>query len=199
MESNVSPTRPGSLSAQPERTQTSPEAKLAASPTPERTQTSPKAKLAASPTPEQTLRPSSLSAEHPNGHRRRLRPTTTPARTRPHAVPPLSRPQPDTPSKVDQVDDEELLELVEMEVRELLDFYEFPGDDIPIVRGSALCAVNGTDDEIGKSAVLQLMETVDEYIGEPERMLDKPFLMPVEDVFSIAGACGAKLDIWNGK
>jgi len=90
-------------------------------------------------------------------------------------------------NKVDQVDDEELLELVEMEVRELLDFYEFPGDDTPIIRGSALCAVNDTDPEIGKDAVLQLMETVDDFIKEPERVLDKPFLMPVEDVFSIAG------------
>ena len=90
-------------------------------------------------------------------------------------------------NKVDAVDDEELLELVEMEVRELLDFYEFPGDDTPIVRGSALCALNGSNNEIGKEAVLQLMETVDEYIEEPARALDKPFLMPVEDVFSIAG------------
>merc|ERR1712185_885162 len=71
-------------------------------------------------------------------------------------------------NKVDQVDDEELLELVEMEVRELLDFYEFPGDDTPVVRGSALCAVNDTDPEIGRDAVLKLMATVDEYIVEPE-------------------------------
>lgn len=90
-------------------------------------------------------------------------------------------------NKCDAVDDEELLELVEMEVRELLDFYEFPGDDTPIIRGSALCAVNDTNPELGKDAVLKLMETVDEFIKEPTRLLDKPFLMSVEDVFSIAG------------
>ncbi|CAI5958183.1 unnamed protein product [Closterium sp. NIES-65] len=88
---------------------------------------------------------------------------------------------------VDMVDDEELLELVEMELRELLSFYKFPGDDIPIVRGSALAALQGTNEEIGKKAVLKLMEAVDEYIPEPQRSLDKPFLMPIEDVFSIQG------------
>ncbi|MEO1642216.1 MAG: elongation factor Tu [Pseudomonadota bacterium] len=90
-------------------------------------------------------------------------------------------------NKVDQVDDEELLELVEMEVRELLSSYDFPGDDIPIVAGSALAAVEGRDDAIGKEKVLELMAQVDEYIPTPERPLDKPFLMPVEDVFSISG------------
>lgn len=90
-------------------------------------------------------------------------------------------------NKVDQVDDEELLELVEMEVRELLSSYEFPGDDIPIIKGSALAAVEGRDDEIGKNAIAELMKAVDEYIPTPERPKDKPFLMPVEDVFSISG------------
>jgi elongation factor Tu len=90
-------------------------------------------------------------------------------------------------NKCDQVDDEELIELVDMEVRELLDFYEFPGDDVPIVQGSALCALEGTNDALGKDAILELMSQVDEYIPTPERPLDKPFLMPIEDVFSIAG------------
>ncbi|MEM6811783.1 MAG: elongation factor Tu [Pseudomonadota bacterium] len=90
-------------------------------------------------------------------------------------------------NKVDQVDDEELLELVEMEVRELLSSYEFPGDDIPIIKGSALAAVEGRDDEIGKNAIAELMKAVDEYIPQPDRPKDKPFLMPVEDVFSISG------------
>jgi elongation factor Tu len=90
-------------------------------------------------------------------------------------------------NKVDQVDDPELLELVEMEVRELLSSYEFPGDDIPIIKGSALAAVEGRDDEIGKNAIAELMKAVDEYIPTPERPKDKPFLMPVEDVFSISG------------
>ena len=90
-------------------------------------------------------------------------------------------------NKVDQVDDAELLELVEMEVRELLSSYEFPGDDIPIIKGSALAAVEGRDDEIGKNAIAELMKAVDEYIPQPERPVDKPFLMPVEDVFSISG------------
>ncbi|MGH1423046.1 MAG: elongation factor Tu, partial [Hyphomonas sp.] len=90
-------------------------------------------------------------------------------------------------NKVDQVDDEELLELVEMEVRELLSSYDFPGDDMPIVAGSALAAVEGRDDNIGKEKVLELMAAVDDYIPTPERPLDKPFLMPVEDVFSISG------------
>ncbi|PLX96574.1 MAG: elongation factor Tu [Desulfuromonas sp.] len=90
-------------------------------------------------------------------------------------------------NKADMVDDEELLELVDMEIRELLSSYDFPGDDIPIVAGSALAALEGRDDEIGKDKVLELMEAVDSYIPEPERAIDKPFLMPVEDVFSISG------------
>ncbi|MGI9500111.1 MAG: elongation factor Tu [Geminicoccaceae bacterium] len=91
-------------------------------------------------------------------------------------------------NKVDQVDDEELLELVELEVRELLSAYEFPGDDIPIVKGSALSALEGKDDDsIGKKSILELMEAVDSYIPQPERPKDLPFLMPIEDVFSISG------------
>ena len=90
-------------------------------------------------------------------------------------------------NKVDQVDDEELLELVEMEIRELLNEYEFPGDDIPIVKGSALAALEGRDDAIGKEAIMELMKQVDAYIPQPERPVDQPFLMPVEDVFSISG------------
>jgi len=90
-------------------------------------------------------------------------------------------------NKVDQVDDEELLELVEMEVRELLSSYDFPGDDIPIIAGSALAALEGRDDEIGKNKILELMAAVDEYIPTPDRPKDQPFLMPVEDVFSISG------------
>ena len=90
-------------------------------------------------------------------------------------------------NKVDQVDDEELLELVEMEIRELLNEYEFPGDDIPIVKGSALAALEGKDDAIGKEAILELMKQIDEYIPQPERPVDQPFLMPIEDVFSISG------------
>ena len=90
-------------------------------------------------------------------------------------------------NKVDMVDDEELLDLVEMEVRELLSSYQFPGDDIPITKGSALAAVEGRDPEIGEQAILALMQTVDEYIPQPERPVDLPFLMPVEDVFSISG------------
>jgi elongation factor Tu len=90
-------------------------------------------------------------------------------------------------NKVDQVDDEELLELVELEVRELLSSYEFPGDDIPIVKGSALAALEGRDDEIGKNSIMELMAAVDEYIPQPERPKDQPFLMPIEDVFSISG------------
>jgi len=90
-------------------------------------------------------------------------------------------------NKVDQVDDEELLELVELEVRELLSSYEFPGDDIPIIAGSALAALEGRDDEIGKAKVLELMAAVDEFVPQPERPVDKPFLMPIEDVFSISG------------
>ncbi|MDQ6868439.1 MAG: elongation factor Tu [Pseudomonadota bacterium] len=90
-------------------------------------------------------------------------------------------------NKVDMVDDAELLELVELEVRELLSKYDFPGDDIPITQGSALCALEGRNPEIGHDAVLKLMETVDGYIPQPERPVDQPFLMPVEDVFSISG------------
>ena len=90
-------------------------------------------------------------------------------------------------NKADMVDDEELTELVEMEIRELLDAYEFPGDDTPIVVGSALKALEGDDSEIGMPAVKQLVETLDEYIPEPERAVDQPFLMPIEDVFSISG------------
>ena len=90
-------------------------------------------------------------------------------------------------NKVDQVDDAELLELVEMEIRELLSQYEFPGDDIPIVSGSALAALEGRDDEIGKNKILELMAAVDDYIPQPDRPVDKPFLMPIEDVFSISG------------
>ena len=90
-------------------------------------------------------------------------------------------------NKADMVDDEELLELVDMEIRELLSSYDFPGDDIPIVAGSALAALEGRDDEIGRDKILELMEQVDAYIPEPERAVDKPFLMPVEDVFSISG------------
>ncbi len=90
-------------------------------------------------------------------------------------------------NKVDQVDDPELLELVEMEIRDLLSSYDFPGDDIPIVAGSALAAVENRDPEIGRDKVLELMAAVDEYIPTPERPVDQPFLMPIEDVFSISG------------
>ena len=90
-------------------------------------------------------------------------------------------------NKVDQVDDEELLELVEMEVRELLSEYDFPGDDIPIIAGSALAAMEGRDPEIGENKIKELMAAVDEYIPQPERAVDQPFLMPIEDVFSISG------------
>ena len=90
-------------------------------------------------------------------------------------------------NKVDQVDDQELLDLVEMEIRELLSKYQYPGDDIPVVKGSALAAVEGRDPEIGEKAIVELMNKVDEYIPTPARDIDKPFLMPVEDVFSISG------------
>jgi elongation factor Tu len=90
-------------------------------------------------------------------------------------------------NKVDQVDDDELLDLVEMEVRELLSSYEFPGDDIPIVKGSALAALESKNDEIGKNSILELMAAVDSYIPQPDRPKDQPFLMPIEDVFSISG------------
>ena len=90
-------------------------------------------------------------------------------------------------NKVDQVDDEELLELVEMEIRELLSSYEFPGDDIPIIKGSALAALEDSNKEIGHDAILELMKAVDEYIPQPDRPKDGAFLMPIEDVFSISG------------
>jgi elongation factor Tu len=90
-------------------------------------------------------------------------------------------------NKVDQVDDEELLELVEMEVRELLSKYDFPGDDIPVIKGSALAALEDSNKTIGEDAVRKLMEAVDAYIPTPERPIDQPFLMPIEDVFSISG------------
>ncbi|HPE29669.1 MAG TPA: elongation factor Tu [Parvularculaceae bacterium] len=90
-------------------------------------------------------------------------------------------------NKVDQVDDPELLDLVEMEVRELLSSYEFPGDDIPIVKGSALAALEGRDPEIGENSIRALMEAVDSYIPTPARPVDQPFLLPIEDVFSISG------------
>jgi elongation factor Tu len=90
-------------------------------------------------------------------------------------------------NKVDQVDDPELLELVELELRELLSSYEFPGDDIPIIKGSALNALNNPDDEEANKCIYELMDAVDEYVPTPERDIDRPFLMPVEDVFSITG------------
>jgi elongation factor Tu len=90
-------------------------------------------------------------------------------------------------NKCDMVDDPELLDLVEMEVRELLSSYQFPGDDIPIVRGSALMALEGKEPKLGHDAILELMSKVDEYIPQPERPIDQPFLMPIEDVFSISG------------
>jgi elongation factor Tu len=90
-------------------------------------------------------------------------------------------------NKVDQVDDEELIELVELEIRELLSSYDFPGDDIPIVKGSALAALEDGNPEQGENSVLELMKAVDDYIPQPERPLDRPFLMPIEDVFSISG------------
>ena len=90
-------------------------------------------------------------------------------------------------NKVDQVDDEELLELVEMEIRELLSTYDYPGDDIPVVAGSALAALEGRDDNIGSEKIAALMAAVDEYIPQPARAVDQPFLMPIEDVFSISG------------
>jgi elongation factor Tu len=90
-------------------------------------------------------------------------------------------------NKVDQVDDEEILELVELEVRELLSSYDFDGDNIPIVKGSALAALEGRDAEIGENSIKELMKAVDEHIPQPDRPIDKPFLMPIEDVFSISG------------
>ena len=90
-------------------------------------------------------------------------------------------------NKVDQVDDEELLELVELEVRELLSSYDFPGDDIPIVKGSALAALEGSDQTTGVDSIMELVTAVDDYIPQPNRPKDQPFLMPIEDVFSISG------------
>ncbi|MEG8024001.1 elongation factor Tu [Sphingomonas aurantiaca] len=90
-------------------------------------------------------------------------------------------------NKVDLVDDEEILELVEMEIRELLSPYDFPGDDIPVIKGSATCALSGSNQKLGADAVTELMQAVDDYIPQPERPLDKPFMMPIEDVFSISG------------
>jgi elongation factor Tu len=90
-------------------------------------------------------------------------------------------------NKVDMVDDAELLDLVELEVRELLSKYDFPGDDIPITKGSALCALEDREPKIGREAILELMKSVDAYIPQPERPIDQPFLMPIEDVFSISG------------
>ncbi|MBY0285082.1 MAG: elongation factor Tu, partial [Sphingomonas sp.] len=90
-------------------------------------------------------------------------------------------------NKVDLVDDAEILELVELEIRELLSSYDFDGDNIPVIQGSAVCALNGTNPEIGHDAVLRLMEAVDTFLPQPERPLDKPFMMPIEDVFSISG------------
>jgi elongation factor Tu len=90
-------------------------------------------------------------------------------------------------NKVDMVDDPELIELVEMEVRELLSSYEFPGDEIPVIKGSALCALEDREAKIGRDSVLELMEAVDRYIPQPDRPKDQPFLMPIEDVFSISG------------
>jgi len=90
-------------------------------------------------------------------------------------------------NKVDMVDDPELLELVELEVRELLSSYQFPGDDIPVIKGSALCALEERDPEMGEKSIMELMDAVDSYIPQPARATDRPFLMPVEDVFSISG------------
>jgi len=90
-------------------------------------------------------------------------------------------------NKVDMVDDPELLELVELEVRELLSSYQFPGDDIPIIKGSALCALEEREPDMGEKSIMELMEAVDSYIPQPQRATDRPFLMPVEDVFSISG------------
>jgi len=90
-------------------------------------------------------------------------------------------------NKCDMVDDEELLELVEMEVRDLLNKYNFPGDDTPIIRGSALQALNGEQGQFGIPSILKLVETLDSYIPEPQRAIDQPFLLPIEDVFSISG------------
>jgi len=90
-------------------------------------------------------------------------------------------------NKVDQVDDKEMIDLVEEEIKELLTSYKYPGDKTPIIKGSALAAVEGRDDEIGKNSIIELMKAVDEFIPQPSRAIDKPFLMPVEDVFTISG------------
>ena len=90
-------------------------------------------------------------------------------------------------NKVDQVDDKEMIDLVEEEIKELLTSYKFPGDKTPIIKGSALAAVEGKDEEMGKKAIMDLMKAVDEHIPQPSRPVDQPFLMPVEDVFSISG------------
>src|ERR1041384_6847150 len=90
-------------------------------------------------------------------------------------------------NKTDMVDDPELIELVELEVRELLSSYDFPGDDIPVIKGSALAALEGRDPEIGHKSILELMQAVDDYIPQPERQQRRPFLMPIEDVFTISG------------
>jgi elongation factor Tu len=90
-------------------------------------------------------------------------------------------------NKCDQVDDEELLELVELEVRELLNSYDFPGDEIPIIKGSALVALEGGDEELGTNSILKLVDAMDEYVPQPERPKDQPFLMPIGDVFSVSG------------
>ena len=90
-------------------------------------------------------------------------------------------------NKVDQVDDKDMIELVEEEIRELLTSYKYPGETTPIVKGSALAAVEGRDEEIGKNSIMELMKAVDDFIPQPAREVDKPFLMPVEDVFSISG------------
>ena len=90
-------------------------------------------------------------------------------------------------NKVDLVDDEEIIELVELEIRELLSKYDFDGDNIPVIKGSATCALSGSNDKLGKEAVLELMKAVDDYLPQPARPLDKPFMMPIEDVFSISG------------
>src|SRR5215470_2878699 len=90
-------------------------------------------------------------------------------------------------NKIDMVDDPELIELVELEVRELLSSYDFPGDDIPVIKGSALAALEGKDPEVGQKSVEELMAAVDDYIPQPERPKDRPFLMPIEDVFTISG------------
>src|SRR6266480_4951543 len=88
---------------------------------------------------------------------------------------------------IDMVDDPELIELVELEMRELLSSYDFPGDDIPVIKGSALAALEGKDPEVGRQSILELMAAVDSYIPQPERPKDRPFLMPIEDVFTISG------------